>query len=82
MAGKFNYEVRHKYPNLFGKDKEVWDRFIQKYPDLFDTVDYSVKIIVGPEILPLWDKKSSDFWDSIAKKTIDVIGRKKNSVTI
>ncbi|GAJ25061.1 unnamed protein product, partial [marine sediment metagenome] len=82
MSGKYPYGTMTKYPHLDGQERILWHRFIQKYPSRFDTYDYDVKIRVVPEILPLWDKKTFDYWALITKKTIDVIGWKKNSATI
>ncbi len=82
MPGKFNYEVRHKYPHLIGEDIQVWTRFILKFPDKFDTVDYDVKVGKGASTDPLPDKTSKQYWASLTKKRIDVIGYKNYYVTI
>ncbi|MBA7604760.1 hypothetical protein ES703_11886 [subsurface metagenome] len=82
MPGRFNYEFRHKYPHLIGEDTEVWNRFILKYPDKFDTVDYDVKVGLGAETTPIEDQTSKDYWANLTKKRIDVIGYKNNLVTI
>lgn len=82
MAGKFNYEWRHKYPHLIGEDKEVWDRFILKYPVKFDTVDYDVHVGSGIDAPDEPDIKSSAQWKDLTRKRIDVVGWKADFPTI
>lgn len=82
MPGKFNYEFRHKYPHLIGEDTEVWNRFILKYPDIFDTVDYDFKVGRGADTTPINEQSSKEYWAELTKKRIDVIGYKNNFVTI
>jgi len=82
MPGKFNYEYRHKYPHLIGEDTEVWNRFILKYPDKFDTVDYDFKVGRGADTTPIEQQSSKEYWAELTKKRIDVIGYKNNFVTI
>jgi hypothetical protein len=82
MPGKFNYEYRHKYPHLIGEDTEVWSRFISKFPDKFETVDYDVKVGLGADTTPIENQTSKELWANLTKKRIDVIGYKNNSVTI
>lgn len=82
MPGKFNYEHRHKYPHLIGEDTEVWNRFILKYPDMFDTVDYDIKVGLGADTTPIEEQTSKEYWAELTKKRIDVIGYKNNFVTI
>ncbi|MBA7520713.1 hypothetical protein ES705_12809 [subsurface metagenome] len=76
MAGKFNYELLPKYPHLLGEDKEVWTRFVVKFPNRFDTVDYDVH--VGTGIIPAGevDIKTTEQWKDLTRKRIDVLGWK------
>lgn len=82
MPGKFNYEVRHKYPHLIGEDTEVWNRFILKHPEKFDTVNYDVHIGKGANTEPIPDKTSKKYWADLTKKRIDVVAYKNDFVTI
>ncbi len=82
MEGKFNYEKMIKYPHLLGEDVPVWNRFIDKFPDRFNTVDYDVH--VGSGILTKFEPSEnySKQWLDLTKKRIDVIGWKDNKPTI
>ena len=82
MPGKFNYDVRHRYPHLIGEDTLVWSRFIIKFPDRFDTVDYDYKVGTGAETDTIPNEKNKRFWEELTKKRIDVIGYKDNFVTL
>ena len=82
MPGKFNYELRHKYPHLVGEDTDVWNRFLQRFPDRFDTVDYDVHVGKGAKVFTIPDEKSQKYWTQLTKKRIDVIAWKDNLVTI
>jgi len=82
MPGQFNYEYRHKYPHLIGEDTEVWSRFILKFPDQFETVDYDVKVGSGADTSPLTDQYAKEYWKSLTMKRIDVIAYDNNFVTI
>ena len=82
MPGQFNYEARHKYPHLIGEDTKVWTRFIEKYPDLFDTVDYDVHVGSGTETPEDWLESSKLYWTKMTSKRIDVVGWKNGFATI
>lgn len=82
MAGKFNYETILKYPHLIGEDKEVWNRFIAKFPDRFDTVDYDIHVGSGIETHEDPESKPAQQWRDLTRKRIDVIGWKGDFATI
>ncbi len=82
MPGKFNYEVRHKYPHMIGEDSAVWSRFIMLHPARFDTVDYDVKVGSGSHTESIPEQKYSNYWSQLTKKRIDVIAHKDNFITI
>lgn len=82
MPGKFNFELRHKYPHMIGDDTEVWNRFIIKFPTYFDTVDYDIHVGTGVDTSPIPDKTDQNYWSQLTKKRIDVIGYKNSLVTI
>ncbi len=82
MAGKFNYELRNKYPHLIGEDTAVWERFVRKFPDKFDTVDYDVHVGSGIEPLDAIESNVVDQWRDLTRKRIDVIGWNRDFATI
>lgn len=82
MPGKFNYELRYKYPHMIGEDTEVWNRFINRFPNRFDTVDYDVHIGKGVDTSPIRNDSNQKYWAQLTKKRIDVIGYKGDITTI
>lgn len=82
MPGKFNYELRHKYPHMIGEDSEVWRRFINRFPNRFDTVDYDVKVGSGVSVDSIPEQKYQSYWSQLTKKRIDVVAFKDKMVTI
>lgn len=82
MPGKFNYELRHKYPHLIGEDTDVWHRFILRFPNRFDTVDYDIKVGAGAKVFTIPDEKSQQYWTQLTKKRIDVVAFKEDIITI
>ncbi len=82
MPGKFNYEVRHKYPHLIGEDSEIWSRFVTLYPERFETVSYDIKVGRGAKVFTITDEKSQRYWTNLTKKRIDVLGYSQDVITI
>lgn len=82
MEGKFNYEKMRKYPHLLGEDVPVWDRFIEQYPDRFNTVDYDVHVGTGIAALHDEEPTFAQQFRALTQKRIDVIGWKNNQPTI
>ena len=82
MAGQFNYEKMRKYPHLLGEDVPVWDRFIEQYPDRFDTIDYDVHVGTGISGLQGEDPTFDRQFRALTQKRIDVIGWKNELPTI
>ncbi|KKL12410.1 hypothetical protein LCGC14_2536030 [marine sediment metagenome] len=82
MPGKFNYEKMRKYPHMIGEDTDVWNRFMLRFPNRFDTVDYDIHVGHGAKIFDIEDVKSQNYWTQLTKKRIDVIGYKNSTITI
>lgn len=82
MPGRFNYEFRHKYPHMIGEDSDVWSRFIKKFPEYFDTVDYDMRVGKGSDTVPQEELNYVNYWTQLTKKRIDVVGYKNSFVTL
>ena len=74
MAGRLVYGVRYKYPHMLGEDIAIWERFLNAFPDRFDSVDYDVR--VGEGIPPLETLPENIKRDAraLTQKRIDVVG--------
>ena len=82
MPGKYNYEIRHKYPHMIGEDSEIWTRFVYKFPGRFDTVNYDIKVGSGIDSPRITNNKMRTYWQNLTKKRIDVVAFKDNITTI
>lgn len=82
MAGRLPYGKRYRYPHMLKEDIEIWEKFMDKYPGRFETVDYDFRVGEGAEI----SEDLGDPWARMAKmlsqKRIDVIGWVGDSPTI
>jgi len=47
MPRRFPFVKQSKYPHLRPEDIAVWETFIDKYPDYFDSVDYDIRVGEG-----------------------------------
>ena len=50
MSGRLSYGSRRKYTHMVGDDVDVWNRFIVKFPDRFETVDYDFRVGDGQQL--------------------------------
>lgn len=82
MKGRFPYEKLLKYPHLSPQDKEIWEKFIKKYPDLFDSVDYDVKVGKPREYKTAPEDIYKKDLQILSKKRIDVVAYKNEQIFI
>lgn len=82
MAGRLKYSIRYKYPHMIKDEKDVWERFMERYPGRFETVDYDFRVGKGVVI----EGEPGEPWPSMAKmlsqKRIDVVAWVGESPTI
>lgn len=55
-------------------DTEIWNRFIAKYPDAYDRVQYDFHVGNPPPFNPLMDDGTDANQDMLYKLRLDVIG--------
>lgn len=63
-------------------DTEIWNRFIAKYPDMYDRVQYDFHIGNPPPFNPLLDDGTDANQDMLYKLRIDVVGHIGSDVDI
>ncbi len=82
MAGRLKYGLRVHYPHMIDSEIRVWENFMNKFPDRFDSVDYDFRVgngVVLPEYLGSeWGRMAK----MLSQKRIDVIGWNGDSPTI
>lgn len=82
MRELFKYEKRYQYPHMKPADVSIWERFIEKYPNAYDHVQYDFNVGDPPPFNPLMDDGEDLNQDALYKLKIDVIGRYPNGVDI
>lgn len=82
MSPKFTYEKRYKYPHLLPSDAKLWDRFIAKHPNYFDSVEYDVHVGEGTTIDPDWPDEIAYMAKTLTQRRIDVLGYKGDHIYI
>ncbi len=70
------YEKRRKYPHMMPRDVEIWERFIEANPDIFDVVSYDVPVGDGAEFDTTVHVGVASDMRKLYQRKIDVVGRK------
>lgn len=82
MRDMLQYQKQNSYPHMNIRDKEIWDRFIDKYPDAYKQVQYDYHVGDGPKFNTLDDDETDRNQDMLYRLRIDVIGHSNNSIDI
>jgi len=82
MPGRFKYEKLAKYPHLKPEDVLIWERYINKYPNAFDSVDYDFAVGEGRPIPEGTQENIAADMKILTQKKIDVIGYKGEEIYI
>lgn len=77
---RFKYEKLAKYPHMKPYDVEVWERFMELNPNMFDGVDYDVCVGEGADFLPTGEDTPDGRENRLYQKKIDVVGYKNGDV--
>lgn len=68
--------IRYRYPHLLNSDNAIWSRFLKKYPDYFDLVDYDIHVGKGIALDPTWDPQIQKDATMLTQRRIDVVAIK------
>lgn len=82
MAGRLPYGKRYRYPHMINEDKDVWERFMDRFPGRFDTVDYDFRVGKGATVADNFGDNYTRMAKMLSQKRIDVIGWVDESPTI
>jgi hypothetical protein len=82
MIDVFKYEKKASYPHMSAADTAIWERFIQKNPDAYDSVQYDFHVGEAPGFNTLYDDGSDLNQDKLYRLRIDVVARHGSSVDI
>src|SRR3990167_855575 len=78
----FPPDFRGKYPHMFPRDIAVWERFLDKYGELYEGFYYDV--IFGKEVKmhPNWEDPYRKDAYILSKLRIDAVGEKSDGIDI
>lgn len=82
MAGRLLYGKRVHYAHMFEEEMVIWERYMDMYPDRFETVDYDFRVGEGMIIPEGTEENISRMARMLSQKRIDVIGWVGDSPTI
>jgi len=82
MSGRLPYVKRKFYPHMIGEESDIWNRFIDAYPDIFNTVDYDFRVGEGAITPDDLDENYKRMVTMLSQKRIDVLGWIGDSPTI
>lgn len=73
LGDTYDYGPRYWYPHLSTVEAAIWDRFMQKFPRQYDTVQYDVKIGKAPDFVTNHIDEAIRAQAGIYKYKIDVL---------
>lgn len=82
MPERYPYGKRNWYPHLSAQEAEIWDRFIEKFPDAYDSVEYDIKIGPVPDFVANNEDPAMQKQAPLYRYKIDVIGYKDETIDI
>lgn len=78
----FPPDFRGNYPHMFPGDVAVWERFLDKYSDLYEGFYYDVMVGKEAKMYPRWEfEYQKDAW-VLSQLRIDAVGERAESTDI
>jgi len=78
----FPPEYRGKYPHMFPGDVEVWERFLDKYGNLYTDFQYDIMCGKEYEQFPRWEEVYNRDAAILSKLRIDALGYRPDGIDI
>jgi len=82
ITPRFPPELLARYPHMFPNDIPIWERFLEKYRNLYSGYDYDVLVGEGRAPQPEWDEGQQRINMVLTKKRIDAIGHRPGHIDI
>lgn len=82
MRDIFPYAKLRKYPHMKPLDVAIWERFIEKYPDMYTEVQYDFNVGDPPPFNTLNHDGEDLNQDMLYRLKIDVVGRNADGIDI
>ena len=82
MYERTKYGKKSWYDNLRENETEIWNRFIEKYPDAYDEVIYNLHLGEGAVIPTGTEENVARDFKLLTQYKVDVVGFNQNGVDI
>lgn len=82
MREIFAYTTRNSYPHMSVADTQIWNRFLAKFPDAYERVQYDFHVGNPPPFNPLLDDGTDANQDMLYKLRIDVLGHNGANIDV
>lgn len=82
MAGRLEYGHRYRYTHMVEEEVEIWERFMEKFPDRFETVDYDFRVGEGAPVPAGAAESHARMITMLSQKRIDALTWVDNQPTI
>lgn len=82
MRDVFKYEKGYWYPHMKPRDVEIWERFIDEYPEMYQDCQYDFHVGDGPKFSTLMDDDTDTNQDALYRLKIDVLAHTPDRVDI
>ncbi|MEM2149858.1 MAG: hypothetical protein QXO46_08325 [Nitrososphaerota archaeon] len=74
--------MAQRYVHLLPVEREIWDRWMQKYGNLFYRYEYDVRVGEGIEVRPEWGDEIARMAKLLTMKRIDVVAYRHGEIWI
>jgi hypothetical protein len=71
---KTKYEKKYWYDNMKAGETEIWNRFLDKYPNEYEEVVYNLKVGKGALIPEHTQENIAEDFKQLTQHKIDVVG--------
>lgn len=78
----YPYEKKHWYPHMMPEDVAVWERYIDAFPNAFDSCQYDVAVGRVPEFVETGTPEDHLSMERLYKKKIDVVAIKDDTISV
>jgi len=78
----FRPGLLYKYPHLSTEDIPIWETFLKKHPDFYESVAYDVHVGTGSLPPSHLDETTKSMWTRLTQKRIDVLGQRDDRIDI
>lgn len=82
MPQEYPYGKLNWYPHMMPEDVAVWERYIEKFPEAFDTCEYDFPLGKVPDFVANDPNVDQSSMERLYKKKIDVVAKKTDSISV